>query len=68
MTNADIAQAIKTNNLIVIEQLTENHPRKEQPQLSNKELRDQLLLAIPKKHPEFWNMLADDYYRLTKKK
>ena len=67
MTNAEIAKAIKENNLIVLGQLTESHPRKEQPPLSNKELQEQLLALIPKQHPEFWNMLADYYYRLTKK-
>lgn len=68
MTNEQLIKAINEPNLIILAQLTEAHPRKEQPALTNQELKEQLKVMVPKDHPEFWNILADYHYRLTKKK
>jgi len=65
MTNSDIAKAIKDNDLVAIAQLVETHPRKIQVPMTTKEIQKQLLLMVPKNHPDFWNILADYYYRLT---
>jgi hypothetical protein len=63
MTNEQIIKAILLDDIDTLKDLAGDSIPFNQPQLSNKEIKENLLWMLPKKHPNFMGNLQEYIHR-----